>query len=254
MEIILDHREAKLIEIFERDHTDIYRTASLPIGDIHIINKVTQQIMLCIERKTASDLYSSIRDGRHREQKKRALDNLQPHQFVYCIEGPHCKLNDMRKKIIDGALLNTIFRDKLRVITTHSVMDTVQLVINLLKKISDNPDWFQEETQNNVTTIENHVKYEDLIKLQKKENMTPRVCQILFLAQIPGMSQHISREVLSNFSCIKSMIVQLSSDLDPIKRLTDIELETITGKKRKLGKVLAKRIYTCLFMDGENFL
>ena len=85
MEIILDHREAKLIEIFERDYTNIYRTAPLPIGDIHIINKDTQQIMICIERKTVSDLYSSIRDGRHREQKKRALSHLKPHQFVYCI-------------------------------------------------------------------------------------------------------------------------------------------------------------------------
>ena len=169
MEIILDHREAKLIEIFERDYTNIYHTAPLSIGDIHIVNKDTQQIILCIERKTASDLYSSIRDGRHREQKKRALDNLQSHQFIYCIEGPHCRLNDMRKKIIDGALLNTMFRDKLRVITTHSVMDTVQLIINLLKKITENPAWFQEEDQSNVTNTENHVKYEDLIKLQKKK-------------------------------------------------------------------------------------
>ena len=254
MEIILDHREAKLIEIFERDYTNIYRTAPLSIGDIHIVNKDTQQIILCIERKTASDLYSSIRDGRHREQKKRALDNLQPHQFVYCIEGPHCRLNDIRKKIIDGALLNTMFRDKLRIITTHSVMDTVQLIINLLKKITENPAWFQEEDQTNVTTTENHVKYEDLIKLQKKENMTPRVCQTLFLAQIPGMSQQVARQILSNYSSIKSMIVQLSTDQEPIKSLTNIELETSTGKKRKLGKVVAQRIYTCLFMDRENFL
>ena len=45
-----------------------------------------------------SDLYSSIRDGRHREQKTRALSNLQSHQFLYCIEGSMCKFNDMRKK------------------------------------------------------------------------------------------------------------------------------------------------------------
>ena len=58
MEIILDHREAKLIEIFERDYTNIYRTAPLPIGDIHIVNKDTQQIVLCIERKTSSDFFT----------------------------------------------------------------------------------------------------------------------------------------------------------------------------------------------------
>ena len=49
----------------------------------------------------------------------------------------------MRKKIIDGALLNTIFRDKITVIKTDSVMDTVQTIINLTKKCIENRDWFQ---------------------------------------------------------------------------------------------------------------
>ena len=100
----------------------------------------------------------------------------------------------------------------------------------------------------------NKVNYEDLIKLQKKENITPKICQILFLSQIPGVSQHIARQTLTHFSSIKSMIVQLSTDQSPLETLTNIELETSTGKKRKLGKVLARRIYTCLFMDTENFL
>ena len=206
---------------------------------------------MCIERKTASDLYSSIRDGRHREQKSRALSNLQPHQFLYCIEGPHCKFNDMRKRIIDGALLNTMFRDKLRVIVTNSIMDTVQTIINLSKKYIEHPDWFQPESiQQNTESIH----YENLIKLQKKENMTPKICQILFLSQIPGMSQQIARKILDVFISIKSMIIQLSTDQNPLQTLMNIELETTTGKKRKLGKVLAQRIYTCLFMDSENFL
>lgn len=253
MEIILDHREARLIEIFERDYPTIYQTASLSVGDIHIINKETRQIILCIERKTVSDLYSSIRDGRHREQKKRALAHLSPQQFLYCIEGSKCKVQDMRKKIVDGAILNTMFRDKLRVITTSSVMDTVQTIINLYKKCNENPLWFQNDTSTESTSPE-QVNYECLIKLQKKENMTPKICQILFLSQIPGMSQQISRQVIEHFTSIKSMIVQLSSEQEPLLRLTNIELETNSGRKRKLGKVLAKRIYTCLFMDEENFL
>jgi len=249
MEIILDHREARLIEIFERDYPSIYRTASLSVGDIHIINKETQQIILCIERKTVSDLYSSIRDGRHREQKKRALAHLSPHQFLYCIEGSKCKIQDMRKKIVDGAILNTMFRDKLRVITTSSVMDTVQTIINLYKKSTENPQWFQGDI-----SLQEQVNYESLIKLQKKENMTPKICQILFLSQIPGMSQQISRQIIEKFTSIKSIIIQLSTEQDPLLTLTNIELETSSGRKRKLGKVLAKRIYTCLFMDEENFL
>lgn len=260
MEIILDHREAKLIEIFERDYPELYEIASLPIGDIHIRDKETKDIILCIERKTASDLYSSIRDGRHREQKQRALAHFSPLQFIYCIEGPHCKMQDMRKKIIDGAVINSIFRDKLRVIKTNSVIDTVQLIINLCKKCKEHPDWFKITSTTNETSVDTvnaqqHTQnYENLIKLQKKENMTPKICQILFLSQIPGMSQQIARQVIDKFTSIRSMIVQLSSTQTPLELLTTIELETTSGRKRKLGKVLAKRIYTCLFMDEESFL
>ena len=252
MEIILDHRETRLIEIFERDYPTVYQIASLSVGDIHIIDKETKQIILCIERKTVSDLYSSIRDGRHREQKKRALAHLSANQFLYCIEGSNGKIQDMRKKIVDGAILNTLFRDKLRIITTSSVMDTVQTIMNLYKKCKENPSWFQGDISVNKT--QEPFNYDNLIKLHKKENMTPKICQILFLSQIPGMSQQISRQIIEYFTSVKSMIVQLSTEPDPLLILTNIELEISSGKKRKLGKVLAKRIYTCLFMDEENFL
>ena len=159
----------------------------------------------------------------------------------------------MRKKIVDGAILNTMFRDKLRVITTSSVMDTVQTIINLYKKCSENPQWFQNDTSTESTSTE-QINYENLIKLQKKENMTPKICQILFLSQIPGMSQQISRQIIDYFTSIKSMIIQLSTEQEPLVVLMNIELETNSGRKRKLGKVLAKRIYTCLFMDEEIFL
>ena len=127
-------------------------------------------------------MYSSIRDGRHREQKKRALDNLQSHQFIYCIEGPHCRLNDMRKKIIDGALLNTMFRDKLRYYNSF-YYGYRSINYKFTKKITENPAYFKKKIK--VCYKLKIVKYEDLIKLQKKENMTPRVCQTLFFAQIP---------------------------------------------------------------------
>ena len=133
----------------------------------------------------------------------------------------------------------------------HNFTQIKNTLINLSKKYIEHPDWFQlESIQQNTESIH----YENLIKLQKKENMTPKICQILFLSQIPGMSQQIARKILDVFISIKSMIIQLSTDQNPLQTLMNIELETTTGKKRKLGKVLAQRIYTCLFMDSENFL
>ena len=62
-------------------------------------------------------------------------------------------------------------------------MDTVQTIINLTKKCIENRDWFQYTRKDEQPHIKQQ-NYEDLIKLQKKENITPRICQILFLSQI----------------------------------------------------------------------
>jgi ERCC4-type nuclease len=63
------------------------QTSNLPLGDVVILNKENKEELI-IERKSISDLASSIKDGRYAEQSFR-LNNYKTHNhnIIYIIEG-----------------------------------------------------------------------------------------------------------------------------------------------------------------------
>ena len=67
IELILDNREHKLIELLPND-----TVAPLDIGDIQF--RRGEETILIIERKSVTDLAASICDGRSREQKARLFN------------------------------------------------------------------------------------------------------------------------------------------------------------------------------------
>ena len=114
LEIIIDSREQKLYEdIISRD-LDVYtdkiniQYKTIDLGDIHIIYN---DIVLIFERKTISDLQSSIQDGRYREQKSRMLANYKPEILSYIIEGDNILSTRSynKSKMLQGAYINTMF-------------------------------------------------------------------------------------------------------------------------------------------------
>lgn len=86
----IDYREQKLhneVNNKIQQHSFDLHLKNLFIGDMQLFNP-NNQLICIIERKTISDLCSSITDGRFREQKQRLLDNI-PHycKVYYLIEG-----------------------------------------------------------------------------------------------------------------------------------------------------------------------
>ena len=79
--LLIDYREKSLKTYFETfDFTNdkhlkniILKIENLDLGDIII--KKDEKVILIIERKTLQDLYSSINDGRYKEQKVRLKTN-----------------------------------------------------------------------------------------------------------------------------------------------------------------------------------
>ena len=175
MKLIIDNREKVLILFQEVE----YETTNLDLGDFQIVNS-EGEIVLIIERKTQADLLSSIKDGRNREQKLRLL-NSGISNIAYLIEGkndikyfrPTDKLSEV------GSILNTMFRDKLFVIRTLNMEETVLYIKTLLKKFTKNDFKFENKD------------YSSVIKLKKKDNLTPENCFIAQLSQIPGVSNTI---------------------------------------------------------------
>lgn len=95
MRVILDYRESKLQMLIqslfdqskaaEMKHIH-FLVENLSIGDICLSNQEGEEII--IERKSVSDLLSSITDGRYREQSLRlGAERIHNHHIIYLIEG-----------------------------------------------------------------------------------------------------------------------------------------------------------------------
>lgn len=281
--LIIDNREKDLKVAFP---DAIFK--NLDLGDIEI--KYTreggvEELFLLIERKTMCDVISSVNDGRYREQKKRLLEsNIPNDKIMYLLEG-HIDDIPGQMKTLFGMLINTIFRDKLQVIRFESIEETIYFIkriveklksndVNILKNIkknkqinttldiSENKNNEQNENteneNNNETNndVNNNLEYLSTIKLKKKDNLTPLNCNLLQLAQIPGMSLQNAQIIIDKYGSIANLIKSYYdiNDIDEtkiedkrIKMLIDLEISISNGKKRKLGKVLSERIYQYFF-------
>ena len=92
LKIQVDYREKLLISLI----TVPIEVVNLEMGDIQIIKD--DKPLIIIERKSVSDLNSSIRDGRYHEQKHRLINNVDRQRIVYIIEG---QIPDSHHKFID---------------------------------------------------------------------------------------------------------------------------------------------------------
>jgi ERCC4-type nuclease len=291
--LLIDYRESYLKEYFESYDFSKDKNLNkvnlivknLDLGDIIIKKK--DEIILIIERKTLQDLYSSINDGRYKEQKVRLKSNFDDNQIVYIIEDSNTKFINNKFKnvqsIIDGAILNSVFRDNIKVLRTKSVDETIIYIKTLLKKIINNFDFFvnpkvnmkdnisnnyekeciKNEIQNdpNIKIVEIKSKekekekekennYVDNIKIKKKENNNPENCSIIMLCQIPGVSTKISKTVFNNYTNISNLVIEYNKLIeikDKEQLLKDLSFEINNDKTRKIGPVISKRIYNYLF-------
>jgi len=131
MNIIIDIRENKLIDLFQKNNIEFVKK-QLEIGDI-ILEK-NDEINLLIERKTIQDLISSIKDGRYKEQKTRILSKINIDNVLYLIEG---RVDNLKfdEKVVFGSITNMIFRDNIKLINTGNIKQSYDLILNLKKNL-----------------------------------------------------------------------------------------------------------------------
>ena len=246
--LTIDNREKDLKASFPKA---IYK--NMDLGDIEIKytdNDGNDQLFLLIERKTMSDLISSVNDGRYREQKKRLLDSTIPNQkIMYLLEG-HIDDIPGHMKTLFGMIINTLFRDKLQIIRFEGIEETIYFIKRIVEKIeASDTNILPTLTPTTQSEESNNLDYLSTIKLKKKDNLTANNCNLLQLAQIPGMSLQNAQIIIDKYQSIANLIKSYY-DIDETERhkmLMDIEISISNGKKRKLGKVLSERIYQYLF-------
>ena len=232
IDILIDNRERSLWKILNERDLDIYKDViniqniQLDIGDIHI--KFDDNLYI-FERKTVSDLLSSINDGRYREQKAR-LKSSNAKSISYIIEGDNITSNkNKNQKKLTSVYYNSIFRDNINVLFTKDFEETATFLLLLATKMIDKPE--------NYKGVIEEKEYIDVckIKTEKKMNIDKDNCYLLQLSQIPSISKEIAKKIKEKYPTLMILMMALNDNG-----------ETILTKIDGIGKTKARIIYEYL--------
>jgi ERCC4-type nuclease len=263
MKIIIDEREHSLYEkcqLLSNQYKNIVLSKEvLPLGDI--LFKTNDDIdIILIERKSFSDLLSSIKDGRYEEQSYRLLNSsgLLPHSIFYLLEGMFSQLyNPNDKKIILSAMTSLQYFKGFSMIRTSSVNETAEFVLSMADKIDrelqkGKQPYYLSEAYRQTNTIDNTENLENIIDLSnntinptitisqycsvvkkvKKDNITPENIGEIILCQIPGISSTTAMAIMKNFNGFPQFIDELKKNPQCIENITTES----NGKMRKISK------------------
>ena len=239
--LILDTREKHLIEYLTGKVE--FTVEQLAVGDI-IIREEGSDI-LTIERKTVEDLKASICDSRHREQKARLLSTVEKTRIVYLIEGnlDLSLTSNIGSKFpvstLIGSLINTMFRDNIKVYKTSSLKESGEFLIKLIDKFrKDGDNYFRDNTN----STEGYIS---TLQKTKKANMTPELWYKLSLCQIPGLTEKVANVIVEKYPTILSLINEYEKTPEHLreKLVSDMKFDIQGDKKRRIGDSLSKKVY-----------
>ena len=217
--LVVDNREHDLIELC-KTHALPYTIDTLEVGDMVLRNETD---MLVFERKTVADLAASIKDGRFREQKQRLLSTLPPHRITYIIEGLSLKklsttkvLHGIQTSALLSAMLSLTYRDGFHVIQTSNTLETMYTLKEIRNRMDTSPEKIRLNLESNDSDYLNSIK----VKTKKSDNLTPDLCYLLQLGQIPGFSTAIASDIAKVYPTM-SILLQAMKD-GGAKTLKDI--------------------------------
>jgi len=216
----------------------------LPIGDIIISNADTGEDIIIIERKTLSDLSSSIKDGRYVEQSFRLNGIPHPnHNIIYLIEGDLTRVSIFKSKLNKQMLYSAIFSINyfkgFSVMRSNTLEESATIICNIVVKLlkSENKSpYYQSQSQSQESQ---QPDYCSVVKRVKKENITKSNIGEIMLCQIPGCSDVSARAIFQKFKTIASLISAIQDDGSC---LNDVKTTLANGKTRKLSSAIIKSV------------
>jgi crossover junction endonuclease MUS81 len=291
----IDNREIKLIELLKTYSTQNKTLIPIDVKPLHIgdiiiehtitINPNPVKYTIIIERKCVNDMIASIKDGRYKEQKirlKAEIANTSSPEnqicFIYLIEGSQSDLRlPQDKTMLNGAIISSQFRDKIPIIRTYTMLESVEMILRLRDRLikdphdifpsvaniqADNPIAIRDpeiasgNASGNASSNDNaYINSLQNIKKQKKDNITPQNWNIMCYMNIPGISSSIALKIAEKYPSILDLIkayeTVAAENPDSIESgellLADIVLIETEKQKRRLGNVISKRVYDYIF-------
>jgi crossover junction endonuclease MUS81 len=216
MQLNIDYREKALLQRISVE------PKNLTLGDI-TIEKDGKELLI-IERKTISDLASSICDGRYKEQSFRLMEHPAPnHNIMYIIEGSLDAACSLNKKTLLSSLISLWYNKGFSIFRTENVDETAEFVKTLFEKLQKDDE-------------KPHIEgdYTSTLKKQKRDKINEENIHVIMLSQIPGISATIASAVMGQYKTI----FQLEKALQENSAC----LDTFVCGKRKISKPCIEKI------------
>ena len=240
MQLLIDLREPKtlvqnIIVLNEAAKTKVtIIQKNLDIGDYVFYDEVNEQPLLIIERKSLSDLESSIKDGRYKEQSFRLNEApIHNHNIIYLLEGAIINYKEANfRSTLYSTLFSLNYYKGFSVINTLNQVETGTMLMAFASKINreNKPAFYDIKATTIATTIQNSEEsYINTLKTSKKGHINRENIFQLMLMQIPGISS-VSASALANE--FKNMEILLKSLKDENANFENIKL----ASGRKLNK------------------
>ena len=235
MKLVIDNREPKELKTLIQDKIENIELKNLEIGDIIFLDE-HDNIVLIFERKSISDLISSIKDGRYTEQSFRLQEYpLHNHNIFYLIEGSLLnskkQYNETIQKTVYSAMFSLSYSKGFSLLHTSGVVESAEFIIYFFQKIikdkSIKPfyknmniinDTLKEETSESKENEDNN-DYVSHIKTSKKSHITKENINEIMLTQIPNVSMITSKCILSEYNNIENLIKCLRENNNCLENL-----------------------------------
>jgi ERCC4-type nuclease len=251
MKLILDYRERDLQKACELlvGSCEIFKdivitTENLELGDI-AIRDIDNNDIVIYERKTITDLVSSIKDGRYSEQSYR-MNGLEHHNhnIVYLIEGSISKTNK-DKQMVYSAMFSINHYKGFSVMRSSNVEESAYIICNAILKIykekGKTPYYPNKKLSNDVdgNADTTSVSYSSVIKTKKSSNITADNFGEIVLCQIPSISAKTSCAIMKEYKTVANLIDAIQKDNNILNNIT---YQTEKNQTRKISKTSIKNI------------
>lgn len=231
----VDHREGKCKEFFEERKVTC-TLENLVFGDFQVCDKEGIPLFI-FERKTNADLVASIKDGRYKNQKASLFSSFKPSQIYYIIEGQvdFKPTTVATKKMMQGAVINMMLRDKIGVFTTKSVEETCELILSIFHRICETPTKYTVEAQ--------AIEKQEVVETKTSDD--PNKVFKSMLCQLPHVNITSANELVSMFGSMKQLVQKLHSFVT--KEECKDFCNTMKVNGRKLNKRIAESLVEHLY-------
>lgn len=293
MKVILDVRESTLLAkctqlTYHNGHTTgvSLESRQLPLGDV-LFESDDGHPVLIIERKSMSDLLSSIRDGRYKEQSCRlsCTREYPQHNVVYLIEGTLdsvCRdLSAPERRKVLSVMASLQYFKGFSVVRTMSLGETAEYILWTADKIDRTFSegvlpfvyrWPSAPTdgtysgENTTTLIEKcsgggaeatmlpGFSYSSVIKPVKKDNITAANIGHMTLCAVPGISSAIAVAIMAH-PAVHGSVPALMTVLR--ENAGCLALVRVTGRAgtvaRKVGPAIVQKLVALFIAPGDSF-